>query len=191
MDIGAASSASTMMSKSRVAIACCRGLDGTRGALTGPSKSEMWDRLVKRSCGLNTKERTIMSDNQNLPKPDRALRRLDRLVGAWSMEGNLVGSDEKNISHHLRRNATPIKRCKLALVADPTTGDLPSSSITATPGPQRQATPVMKHVRGREPVACSVLSSPPSSRARRFLPRRRRSTPSERRRSATWRLRRG
>jgi Protein of unknown function (DUF1579) len=32
-----------------------------------------------------------------LPGPDRALERLDRLVGSWSMEGNLVGSDEKNI----------------------------------------------------------------------------------------------
>jgi hypothetical protein len=32
-----------------------------------------------------------------LPQPDPALRRLDRLVGRWSMEGNLVGSDEKNI----------------------------------------------------------------------------------------------
>ena len=32
-----------------------------------------------------------------LPQPDPALKRLDRLVGTWSMEGNLVGSDEKNI----------------------------------------------------------------------------------------------
>jgi hypothetical protein len=31
------------------------------------------------------------------PQPDPALRRLDRLVGTWTMEGNLVGSDEKNI----------------------------------------------------------------------------------------------
>jgi hypothetical protein len=38
-----------------------------------------------------------MSDNQNVPQPDSALRRLDRLVGTWTMEGNLVGSDEKNI----------------------------------------------------------------------------------------------
>jgi low temperature requirement protein LtrA len=35
------------------------------------------------------------------------------------------------------------------------------------------------------------ISSPPSSRVRRSLPRRRRSTPSARRTSATWRLRRG
>jgi hypothetical protein len=39
-----------------------------------------------------------MSENPNLPQPDAALRRLDHLVGTWSMEGNLVGSDEKNIS---------------------------------------------------------------------------------------------
>jgi hypothetical protein len=38
-----------------------------------------------------------MSDNPKLPQPDPALRRLDRLVGTWTMEGNLVGSDEKNI----------------------------------------------------------------------------------------------
>jgi Protein of unknown function (DUF1579) len=39
-----------------------------------------------------------MSDTPELPQPDPALRRLDRLVGRWSMEGNLVGSDEKNIT---------------------------------------------------------------------------------------------
>jgi hypothetical protein len=29
-----------------------------------------------------------------LPTPDPALRRLDRFVGTWAMEGHLVGSDE-------------------------------------------------------------------------------------------------
>jgi len=29
-----------------------------------------------------------------LPTPDPALRRLDRFVGTWRMEGHLVGSDE-------------------------------------------------------------------------------------------------
>jgi Protein of unknown function (DUF1579) len=38
-----------------------------------------------------------MSETPELPQPDPALERLDRLVGTWSMEGNLVGSDEKNI----------------------------------------------------------------------------------------------
>jgi hypothetical protein len=37
------------------------------------------------------------SEKAGLPRPDPAPRRLDRLVGRWSMEGNLVGSDEKNI----------------------------------------------------------------------------------------------
>src|SRR4051794_298223 len=41
------------------------------------------------------------------------------------------------------------------------------------------------------PSGYSVLSSPLSSPARRSLPLRRQSTPSARRRSATWRLRRG
>ena len=38
-----------------------------------------------------------MSDNQDVPQPDPALRRPDRLVGAWTMEGNLAGSNDKNI----------------------------------------------------------------------------------------------
>jgi uncharacterized protein DUF1579 len=32
-----------------------------------------------------------------LPAPDPALRRLDRFVGTWSMEGHLVGSDDIDI----------------------------------------------------------------------------------------------
>ena len=31
------------------------------------------------------------------PTPDPALRRLDRLVGTWTLKGHLVGSDEENI----------------------------------------------------------------------------------------------
>jgi Protein of unknown function (DUF1579) len=38
-----------------------------------------------------------MSEIPDPPQPDAALRRLDRLVGRWTMEVNLVGSDEKNI----------------------------------------------------------------------------------------------
>jgi hypothetical protein len=34
-----------------------------------------------------------MSDNQQLPQPDPALRRLDRLVGTRAMQANLAGSD--------------------------------------------------------------------------------------------------
>ena len=32
------------------------------------------------------------------PTPDPALRRLDRFVGTWSMEGHLVGSDEITVT---------------------------------------------------------------------------------------------
>jgi Protein of unknown function (DUF1579) len=39
-----------------------------------------------------------MSEPNQPPRPDPALSRLDRLVGSWTMEGNLVGSDEKNIT---------------------------------------------------------------------------------------------
>jgi hypothetical protein len=37
------------------------------------------------------------SQAQQGPKPDTALKRLDRFVGTWSMEGHLVGSSENNI----------------------------------------------------------------------------------------------
>jgi hypothetical protein len=44
----------------------------------------------------------VVDDNtstlpQGVPRPDPALERLDRFVGAWSMEGHLVGSHENNI----------------------------------------------------------------------------------------------
>ena len=39
-----------------------------------------------------------MSVTPELPQPDPALKRLDRLVGRWTMEGHLVGSDETNIT---------------------------------------------------------------------------------------------
>jgi hypothetical protein len=38
------------------------------------------------------------SQHEQLPTPDPALKRLDRLVGTWTMEGGLVGSEEKNIT---------------------------------------------------------------------------------------------
>jgi hypothetical protein len=37
------------------------------------------------------------SDAPQQPSPDPALRRLDRLVGTWTLKGHLVGSDEQNI----------------------------------------------------------------------------------------------
>ena len=39
-----------------------------------------------------------MSEQPGPPPPDPELRRLERLVGRWSMEGHLVGSDETNIT---------------------------------------------------------------------------------------------
>jgi hypothetical protein len=41
-----------------------------------------------------------MADNTTqpqMPAPDPALKRLDRFVGTWSLEGHLVGSSESNI----------------------------------------------------------------------------------------------
>ena len=38
-----------------------------------------------------------MSATAEPPQPNPALGRLSRLVSRWSMEANLVGSDEKNI----------------------------------------------------------------------------------------------
>jgi hypothetical protein len=38
-----------------------------------------------------------MSENPGPPQPNLELARLERLVGTWSMEGHLVGSDETTI----------------------------------------------------------------------------------------------
>jgi hypothetical protein len=35
-----------------------------------------------------------MADDSALARPDPALKRLDRLVGSWTMVGNLVGADD-------------------------------------------------------------------------------------------------
>jgi hypothetical protein len=45
-------------------------------------------------------ERSMSDNNQapQAPTPDRALQRLDRLVGTWTLTGHLVGSDEENVS---------------------------------------------------------------------------------------------
>jgi hypothetical protein len=37
------------------------------------------------------------SNAQQSPKPDPALKRLDRLVGRWTMKGHMLNSDEENI----------------------------------------------------------------------------------------------
>jgi hypothetical protein len=37
------------------------------------------------------------TQEQEPPKPDRALKRLEQLVGTWELEGHAVGSDDYNI----------------------------------------------------------------------------------------------
>src|SRR5688572_21718966 len=37
------------------------------------------------------------AQNQGIPRPDPALKRLDRLVGVWTMKGHSLGSDQENI----------------------------------------------------------------------------------------------
>jgi Protein of unknown function (DUF1579) len=39
----------------------------------------------------------MTSEQPSLPQPDPALKRLDRFVGRWSMEGRLVGSADPTI----------------------------------------------------------------------------------------------
>jgi hypothetical protein len=44
-----------------------------------------------------------MADNneeryQGMPTPDPALKRLNRLLGTWSMKGHPIGSDEDSIT---------------------------------------------------------------------------------------------
>ena len=46
----------------------------------------------------------VMANQTQLPTPDPALRRLDRFVGTWSMEGHLIGSDE--ITVRVRRHSS-------------------------------------------------------------------------------------
>ena len=38
------------------------------------------------------------AQNQGMPTPDPALKRLNRLVDTWSMKGHLIGSDEDSIT---------------------------------------------------------------------------------------------
>jgi hypothetical protein len=97
-----------------------------------------------------------VSENPNLPQPDPELRRLDRLVGTWSMEGHLVGSDEKNIKgettfrwlpggffleQHVRLNFMGMEIDSLELIGyDPETKTFPStvySNLSPAPLPYR------------------------------------------------------
>jgi hypothetical protein len=50
----------------------------------------MSENIKTKSNGTQTSEQP--------PKPDPALKRLDRLVGTWSMKGRPIGSDEDSIT---------------------------------------------------------------------------------------------
>jgi hypothetical protein len=97
-----------------------------------------------------------MSETPGLPQPDPALKRLERLVGRWSMEGHLVGSDERNIKgetsfrwlpggffleQRVRIDFAGLQIDSLELIGyDPETDDFPStvySNFSPAPLPYR------------------------------------------------------
>ena len=103
-----------------------------------------------------------MADNntkpqpQGMPRPDPALKRLDRFVGTWSMEGHLVGSTENTIKGQVSYRWLPggffleqrmdmdfmgMEIHSLELIGyDPETGTFPStvySNMSPTPLPYR------------------------------------------------------
>jgi Protein of unknown function (DUF1579) len=97
-----------------------------------------------------------MAENPTPPQPDTALKRLDRLVGIWSMEGHLVGSDETNIrgettfrwlpggfflEQHSQLDFMGLEIDSLELIGyDPETETFPStvfSNLAPTPLPYR------------------------------------------------------
>jgi hypothetical protein len=91
-----------------------------------------------------------------LPAPDLALRRLDRFIGTWSMEGHLVGSDDITIrgqatyrwvpggfflEQHVTMDFLGLQIDSLELIGyDPETGTFPStvySNLSPAPLPYR------------------------------------------------------
>jgi hypothetical protein len=91
-----------------------------------------------------------------MPTPDPALQRLDRFVGAWSMEGHLVGSTDTSITgratyrwlpggffleQHVRLDFMGLDIDSMELIGyDPETGTFPStvfSNLSPTPLPYR------------------------------------------------------
>jgi Protein of unknown function (DUF1579) len=98
----------------------------------------------------------VMSENPGLPQPDPALERFDRFIGRWSMEGNLVGSAEKNIrgettfsrlpggffvEQHVQLDFMGMQIDSTELIGyDPETGTFPStvySNLSPAPLPYR------------------------------------------------------
>jgi hypothetical protein len=97
-----------------------------------------------------------MSENPGPPQPHPALARLERLVGTWSMEGHLVGSDETTIrgettfrwlpggfflEQHVQMNFIGVEIDSLELIGyDPETDTYPStvySNLSPAPLPYR------------------------------------------------------
>jgi hypothetical protein len=99
----------------------------------------------------------MVDDTQGqIPAPDPALRRLDRFVGTWTMEGHLAGSDETTIrgettfrwlaggfflEQHVRLDFMGLQIDSLELVGyDPATATFPStvfSNLSPQPLPYR------------------------------------------------------
>jgi hypothetical protein len=97
-----------------------------------------------------------LSENQQLPQPHPALKRLERFTGCWSMEGHLVGSDETTIrgkasyrwlpggfflEQHVELDFMGLQIDSLELVGyDPETDTFPStvfSNLSPAPLPYR------------------------------------------------------
>jgi len=99
-----------------------------------------------------------MSDEMHaqLPTPDPALRRLDRFVGTWSMEGHLIGSQDITVrgqttfrwlpggfflEQHNTLNFLGLEIDSLEMLGyDPETGTFPStvySNLSPAPLPYR------------------------------------------------------
>ena len=96
------------------------------------------------------------SQAQQGPRPDPALKRLDRFVGTWHMEGHLVGSSENTIrgqtmyrwlpggfflEQRIEMDFMGMKIHSLELIGyDPETNTFPStvySNLSPTPLPYR------------------------------------------------------
>jgi hypothetical protein len=59
-----------------------------------------WNTMHALRISKPSSEVNMANDTQDagIPKPDPALRRLERLVGTWHMKGQTVGSSQQNIS---------------------------------------------------------------------------------------------
>jgi hypothetical protein len=96
-----------------------------------------------RDYSRHSRRRNVMEDNHaqpQMPTPDPALKRLDRFVGTWSMEGHLVGSNEDNnqktgqlpvvaiLEHSIELDLMGIEIDSLELIGyDPQTNTFPST----------------------------------------------------------------